>query len=772
MSKNLVIVESPAKSKTIQKYLGQEFEILASYGHVRDLVAKEGSVDPDNNFKLKYKIIDKNKKHVDAIKQAVKNAENVYLAPDPDREGEAIAWHINEILKNARILKNQNIKRITFHEITYKAVKNAIANPEDISMNLVYAQQARVALDYLVGYTLSPILWKKIRYGLSAGRVQSPALRLIVEREKAIEDFKVQEYWDISADLEAQNHAFKAYLYHYQDQKIDKFEFQNQKEVEAAIEQVRCDANGYLIVNEVTRKQRRKNPQPPFITSTLQQDAARKLNFTAKKTMMVAQQLYEGITLGQQGAVGLITYMRTDSINLSQEALDDIRNYITAHFTANKLPASPRQFKTKSKNAQEAHEAIRPTSAFKNPESIQQFLSSDQYKLYDLIWKRAIASQMMHATLNIMTIDLKSAEGANYFRATGSIITKPGFLSIYQEAEEQQTEQNTDNPQEKLPPLEKGQKITIKAINPHQHFTEPPRRYSEALLVKTLEEMGIGRPSTYATIISTLQTRNYVQLINKRFHPTDVGRIVNQFLTTYFTKYVDYGFTSQLENQLDQIAKGKIDWLKVMESFWHPFYQLAQKIEANVKKQDVTSETLDEKCPQCHHNLNIKLGKRGRFIACTNYPDCKYTRPLKQNNETASTPEVVQAYNCPKCGHKLHVKEGRYGKFIGCSNYPQCKHMEPLEKPKDTGIQCPKCQTNQIVQKKSRKGKHFYACNGFPKCKYALWHPPINEPCPKCHWPILMNKFTKKAGKQKACPQTSCDYAVSIEEQNIEKSPG
>ena len=481
--------------------------------------------------------------------------------------------------------------------------------------------------------------------------------------------------------------------------------------------------------------------------------------------MLLAQQLYEGINLDTE-SVGLITYMRTDSVNLSQEAIEEIREFIDKEYGTISVPKTPRTYKTKSKNAQEAHEAIRPSSVHRKPIDIKAYLSTDQLKLYTLIWKRTIASQMIHATLDTVTIELSTKNTNHSFRSSGSIIKKKGFLALYQETKDEDKKDEQSTNEKQLPDLIEGQTVQLLELLPKQHFTEPKPRYSEASLVKSLEEHGIGRPSTYATIISTLQTREYVSLIDKRFHPTDVGRVVNKFLTEFFTQYVEYSYTSKLEDQLDSISNGKSEWITVLENFWKPFNKIIEEVAITVQKSDVTSEKLDEKCPECNHNLNKKLGKRGNFIACSNYPTCKYTRPLTQNQDSDSEkndPEVVADRKCPKCESDLHIKAGRYGKFIGCSNYPECKHMEPLTKPIDTGVTCPKCNKDKIMEKKSRKGKVFYACNGWPKCKYALWYKPIKEPCPICQWPILMHKSTKKAGEQKVCPQDECDYVSDMD---------
>lgn len=761
MSKNLIIVESPAKSKTIEKYLGKDFQVLASYGHLRDLISKEGAVDPDNDFAMKYQIQERNQRHVQAITKALKGADTLYLATDPDREGEAISWHLLEILKAKKLLKAKTVHRVVFHEITKKAVTHAIENPGEIATNLVDAQQARRALDYLVGFNLSPLLWKKIRCGLSAGRVQSPALRMIVERELEIEAFKTREYWSITAKLIEAKQPFKAKLTHYNGEKLSQFSIENDKTAQAAQHTLLAAANGSLKVAKLEKKQRKRNPAPPFITSTLQQEAARKLGFTTKRTMMVAQQLYEGMDIGGGEAAGLITYMRTDSVNLAAEALENIRALISEKYGADQIPKEPRSFKTKSKNAQEAHEAIRPTLAQQTPASLKTFLSSDQFKLYDLIWKRTIACQMIHATINTVSVDLQCGSDQHIFRATGSVIAKPGFMAVYLEGQDDNKE--GDDKETFLPPMKEGQSIPLEDIVTNQHFTEPPPRYSEASLVKSLEEHGIGRPSTYASIISTLQNREYVTLEKKRFYPTDVGRIVIKFLTEHFTKYVDYNFTANLEDDLDAVSRGEKSWVPLMHDFWKPFTALIHDKEESVQRKDVTQEAIDEKCPECGKQLSIRLGRNGRFIGCTDYPTCSYTRNLNDDGTQANEPEIVPDRKCPSCESDLVIKTGKYGKFIGCSAYPKCKHIEPLEKPLDTGVECPKCKTGSILKRKSRYGKIFYSCSDYPKCDYALWNVPVNEPCPACDWPILTLKTTKRRGPEKVCPQKDCKYATPYE---------
>lgn len=758
MSKNLVIVESPAKSKTIKKYLGKDFEVMASYGHVRDLVPKEGAVDPAHGFAMKYQPIEKNEKHVDAIRKAIKKADALYLATDPDREGEAISWHLKELLEEDGLLKEKPVHRVVFHEITKKAVNDAIANPRTLSNDLIYAQQARRALDYLVGFNLSPLLWKKIRRGLSAGRVQSPALRLIVEREHEIRAFKAQEYWTVEADLKKGRKPFGAKLNVLDGEKVKQFSITDGESADKARNILLKAAGGVLVVSRIDKKQRKRNPSPPFTTSTLQQEAVRKLGFSASRTMRVAQQLYEGVDIGN-GAIGLISYMRTDSVTLANEAITEIRELIAARYGEDNLPKEAPVFKNKSKNAQEAHEAIRPTSVGNHPDDIKKYLSPDQYKLYNLIWKRTVACQMVHATLDTVAVDLNASD-KHLFRANGSTIKHPGFMAVYQEGQDDHQDNGED--EKMLPPLEQGEKVKLLDIRAEQHFTEPPPRYTEATLVKALEEFGIGRPSTYASIISTLQNREYVEMDSKRFVPTDVGEVVNKFLTNYFTKYVDYDFTAQLEDELDSIARGEKDWVPVMEQFWSPFKGLVDKTETDVSRKDVTSESLDESCPKCGNPLEIKLGRRGKFIGCTTYPDCDYTR--NAGDDQSSEPEIIEDRKCPKCNSDLVIKWGRYGKFIGCSNYPNCKHIESLNKPADTGVECPECKQGSILERRSRRGKTFYSCSRYPDCKYAIWNKPVAQPCPKCHWPITMVKTTKRRGTERICPQEGCDFAEPAEE--------
>lgn len=757
--KFLVVVESPAKAKTIEKYLGPHYKVLASFGHVRDLLPKSGSVDTEHNFDMKYSLIERNQKHVDNIIKAIKGADELLLATDPDREGEAISWHIVQILEECKALKNKPVHRVVFHEITKAAILDAVAHPRAIAMDLVNAQQARRALDYLVGFNLSPLLWKKIRRGLSAGRVQSPALRLIVERELEIEKFQTQEYWTIVADNKIQQQSFNAKLSEFEGEKLKQFTLTSSEHAERVKKTLNDAAKGKLLVSNVEKKQRKRNPAPPFITSTLQQEAARKLGYTTRKTMMLAQQLYEGVEVGS-ATVGLITYMRTDSVNLSADAISEMREFIGSQYGNEFLPKEARQFKTKSKNAQEAHEAIRPTSVKRTPALVKEALTSDQFRLYELIWKRALASQMAEALIDTVAADLACGD-KGVFRANGSTIKAPGFMMLYLEGKDDSASDDSD--EKILPEMKVGDIITLENILCNQHFTEPPPRYSEASLVKALEEYDIGRPSTYASIIYTLQQREYVILDKKRFFPTDIGRIVNGFLTDYFTQYVDYNFTAGLEDQLDAVSRGEKAWIPLLEEFWRPFTQQITTIETEVKRSDVTTEVIEEKCPKCEKALAIRLGKRGRFIGCTAYPECDYTRNL--DDAVEQEVEIIPDRKCPSCHSDLQIRNGKYGKFIGCTGYPNCKHIEPLEKPKDLNVTCPKCKKGSILERKSRRGKIFFSCSGYPDCDYALWNEPINEPCPKCQWPILTVKNTKRSGNQKICPQAECGHVENISDE-------
>ena len=749
MAKNLVIVESPAKANTIKKYLGKDFTVLATYGHVRDLIPKSGAIEPEQGFLMKYEAISKNEPRVVAIAKALRTTEHLYLATDPDREGEAIAWHLCELMKQKKALKKQVVYRVVFHEITKGAVTSAIANSRDISMELVNAQQARRALDYLVGFNLSPLLWKKIRYGLSAGRVQSPALRMIVTREEEIENFSSREYWDISAENRFDERTFTSKLIEHQGLKLTQFSVINEAQAQE-LKQAIVDSNEQFKVLKVTKKERSRHPVAPFTTSTLQQEAARKLQLSPKRTMGIAQKLYEA---------GYITYMRTDSVNLAKEFTEEMRQVIMTEFGSDSLPKQPNVYKTKVKNAQEAHEAIRPSMAKNFPRLLNSILAPEQLKLYTLIWQRTAACQMVSAVFDLTTVDL-SGGNQSVFRASGSVMIKAGFLAVYQEDRDEIVEVSEEKI---LPLLKPGDLVELLSINCQQHFTEPPPRYTEASLIKALEDHGIGRPSTYASIIETLLTREYAVLEKKRFIPTDVAKVVNGFLTEYFVRYVDYDFTAHFENELDEIAAGKNTFLAVMGEFWEPFISLIDKVSENVKRSDVTQQPLAEKCPKCGNSLVMRLGKKGRFIGCSAYPECDYTANVNGDTASSKESEYLEGRSCPNCNAKLQIKSGRYGKFIGCSNYPDCKFIEPLEKPADTGIACPMCQEGSMLKRKSRFNKLFYSCSRYPDCKYAVWYQPLAEKCPKCNWKMLVSKITKRKGQEKVCPQQGCGYSSSLE---------
>ena len=708
---NLVIVESPAKAKTIQKYLGTGFVVKSSYGHVRDLPKTKIGVDIDNNFEPQYTIPDKAKPRIKELEKFAKKADIIYFATDEDREGEAIAWHLFEALKP----DPKKVKRITFAEITKSAIKKAIDNPREIDQALVNAQQARRVLDRLVGYKLSPLLWKKIRRGLSAGRVQSVAVRLIVEREEEINIFKPEEYWTLTANLAKDTSEFSATLAKKEGKAIPKLGINSKEKMEHVLQDIK---NATYEITDIAKKERKRTPPPPFITSTLQQSAVNTLGFSSKKTMMLAQQLYEGIELGSEGPTGLITYMRTDSLNIASEALATTKETITKLFGDTYALPEPRFFKKKSKGAQEAHEAIRPTNPALTPDDIASHLTPDQLKLYRMIWQRLLASQMTQAVVNQTTVEISA--GAYIFRATGSTVAFDGFVKVLGE--------KAALTETILPELSVKDILDLKKLNPEQHFTEPPARYSEATLVKALEEHGIGRPSTYAPTIDVVQRREYVvRGDDKRFRPTEIGTLVNKVLTEHFPNIVDIDFTAEMENSLDEIAEGNKKWQPVIKSFYTPFAKTITKKEKELDKAELTEEKTGETCPECKSEMVIKLGRFGKFKACTNYPDCKHTEAI---GEEKKLQEELSNEMCPDCGKPLVVKHGRFGAFMGCSGYPDCKHIKKIEK--STGVQCPACGVGEIIEKKSKRGRTFYACNKYPDCKNAYWSKPNSETCPDC----------------------------------------
>jgi DNA topoisomerase-1 len=673
MAKNLLIVESPAKASTINRYLGNDFQVLASYGHIRDLPSKDGAVDTDNEFAMHYELSEGSKKHVAALVKAAKKAEAVYLATDLDREGEAISWHVYEILREKGLAEKIPFYRVEFSEITPKAIREAVDNPRELSMNLVNAQQARRALDHLVGFNLSPLLWKKIKRGLSAGRVQSPALRMIVEREREIEAFNPREYWSIEADLKRGEKPFIGRLVTYAGNKLKQFDLNNEQQVSDIREQLLKAANGTLRADRVTRKQRQRRPVPPFITSTLQQDAARKLRFTALKTMRTAQRLYEGIEIEGESQ-GLITYMRTDSFTLSADSLADLRTRIKQRFGDEYVPEKPNFYRTKSKNAQEAHEAIRPTSAALTPERVKPFLDADQFRLYELIWRRTMACQMTPAKLDTVQVEFDCGEGAT-FRANGSVITFPGFLAVYEES----TPQGAEQKEARLPQIEQGDSVDLAEIRNNQHFTEPPPRYSEASLVKALEEYGIGRPSTYANIISTLQRRHYVELEKRRFYPTDTGRVVSRFLGNHFDHYVDYEFTARLEDELDAVSRGEMEWVPLLEEFWQPFIEQVHKV-GELGWEDVNPPRILGTDSKTGREVSVRLGRYGPHARIGKADDGHDEKPVfaslrnGQSLETITLEEALELFKLPRDlgltpeGEKVSASIGRFGPYIRYAN--------------------------------------------------------------------------------------------------------
>ncbi|MFA4931209.1 MAG: type I DNA topoisomerase [Patescibacteria group bacterium] len=730
--KNLVIVESPAKAKTIERILGKDYKVVASFGHIRDLPKSKLGVDVEHDFRPDYVVPVKAKKTLKNLKDLFKKVDQVYLATDLDREGEAIAWHIVEAIKPPKKIV---IKRVVFPAITKKEVENGVAHPRTIDMNLVDAQQARRILDRLVGYKLSPLLWKKIFKGLSAGRVQSVALRLIVEREREIEAFKAEEYWTIEADFAKHNdkNLFRANLVTFNN---NEFTVDNEKEAKR-IEQILSNAK--YIVESVESKNKKRNPYAPFTTSTLQQEAYRRLGFSAKKTMMLAQKLYEGQAIdGKQ--MGLITYMRTDSRNISSEAVTKIRKQIENAYGKEYLPEQPNVYKKASKLAQEAHEAVRVTYPAKTPDKIEQYLDKDLFRLYELIWKRTLACQMKPAEFEATRIDIKGVNGQEIglFRANGLQMMFAGFLKVWDYSLK-------NNEDVLLPKIEAKEEMDLHQLFPEQHFTQPPPRYTDASLVKVLEKNGVGRPSTYASIMSTIQTRGYVEKEEGKFKPKEVGFLVNDFLVKHFANVVDVGFTAKMENDLDEIAVGKTQWVPVIRDFYQPFIKNLQAKEESVKKSDVVGETkVDEKCPECRRPLQIKFSRFGKFMACTGFPECKYTKPLDVNPEDEKIEK--EAEPCEKCGGKMVIKKGRFGSFLACNNYPDCKNIRSLSKQLD--IPCPKCGKGNIVEKRSKRGRIFYGCNQYPKCDFAVWNEPTKEKCEVCGFVMTRLKSGKLTCEQ------------------------
>jgi DNA topoisomerase-1 len=747
--KQLVVVESPTKAKTLERYLGGDFTVKASSGHVRDLPPNKMGVDTERNFEPEYVVLDQKKKAVSALKTAYKGARDLWLATDFDREGEAIAFHVAELLG----VDSGNAKRVTFTEITEDAVREAFEHPREIDLKLVEAQQARRILDRLVGYNISPLLWKKVRQGLSAGRVQSVALRLVVDREREIEAFVPVRWWSVHARLSpnGDESAFTSDLIKVGDEKLaaspDKKGLLLETE-EQAQEHVRNLERAAYQITEVRRREVNRRPAAPFTTSTLQQEAARKLGFSAKRTMAVAQQLYEGVTLPGEGQVGLITYMRTDSVTIAEQALKEIASVVKSQFGEKYALAKPRRYKTKARGAQEAHEAIRPTKASRLPDAVAGHLQKDQARLYQLIWQRTVASQMKEAIMDRVSVDIAATAGdapSYLLRATGQTVKFDGFRRVYFEGRDDGRDEDAESI---LPELVEGQDLRLVQVGPEQHITQPPPRYTEATLVKTLEELGIGRPSTYAPTLSTLMDREYVRLEDRRFFPEDVGIVVTDLLVEHFPDILDYQFTARMEEELDDIAEGKLTWTQVLDEFYGPFERLLEKKEDEIERPE---EETGELCPRCPEEgrepgkLVIKLGRAGRFIGCKNYPDCTYTREV--DGEERPEPELLDE-KCPECGRQLMERVGRFGPFIGCSGYPDCKYTRNQEK--GLGITCPQCGEGELVVKRTRRGRTFYGCNRYPDCDFAVWQKPERDPCPNC------GKLVVGSKKGRSC--TNCDW--------------
>ena len=729
MANKLVIVESPTKAKTIDKILGRGYTVQASFGHVRDLPKSKLGVDVEHNFAPDYVIPTKNRKTVTKLRELASKATQVYLATDEDREGEAIGWHIQQALK----LPDDKIQRVAFHEITPEAIREAFANPRQLDHHLVNAQQARRVVDRLVGYKLSPLLWKKLYRGLSAGRVQSVALRLLVEREREIEAFKPREYWEI--DIDFGTDAKEKFTTQVVEDQGKAVELDNQAAADAVVAKVQAAAEHR--VAQITKAQRKRYPSPPFTTSTLQQQAGTQLGFSIKRTMMVAQQLYEGINIDGSGQVGLITYMRTDSTYVAASALQATRGVIENLFGKDFMPDKPIFYKTKSKGAQEAHEAIRPSRPEWTPDQIQAKLAPDQAKLYRLIWQRLIASQMLPAIIDTQEIKVESAEVTS--RANGATVAFLGFAKVFDKWPFQET---------KLPRLEERAQLRVAEVRPSQHFTEPPARYTEASLVKQLEQMGIGRPSTYAPTISTLGVRGYVAKDKRALVPQELGITVSDFLVEHFPDIVDYNFTVEMEESLDDIAEGKREWVPVVSKFYEPFARHLEEKEAQIKKQTPSAEPTDKICPLCQSPLVIKTSRFGKFLACSTFPKCRYTEGLDGDGQSQT--EVTDK-TCPECGAALVKKRGRFGEFLGCSNYPKCKHIENAE-PKASDMDCPKCQDGKVVERRTKRGKVFWGCSKYPKCDFASWNEPVKEPCPTC------GKLMVKKGKVGWPTCTECGF--------------
>jgi len=777
MAKNLVIVESPAKTRTLKKFLGRQYAVEASLGHIRDLAkGKKRDIGVGEDYEPRYEILSEKKDVVKKLRKAAEDAETVYLAPDPDREGEAIAWHIAAVLDKDPAA----VRRVTFNEITKGAVLKALENPGQIDLRKVDAQQARRILDRMMGFRLSPLLWEKIKQGLSAGRVQSVALKMVCDRQAEIDAFVSEEYWLLGADLKAdQPPPFHARLHRIDGKKAEV----DNGELAAKI--VRDLESGRFVVGKVERKESKQRPQPPFITSRLQQEAARRFGFSVKRTMALAQGLYEGRDVGDHGSIGLITYMRTDSTRIADEALDAVRQTIGSTYGADAVPEAPNRYASK-KGAQDAHEAIRPTTFDLPPDAVRDYLKADEHKLYKLIWDRFIASQMKPAVFDVTQADIEN--GPYVLRVTGKVLKSRGFLAVYHEAPDEETPTGEngaadDAAEGMLPPLREGQALELQKVVSEQKFTQPPAQYSEATLVKALEENGIGRPSTYATILSTITDRNYVDKVETRFRPTPLGKVVNTMLQKGFNDIINEGYTASLEEQLDEIEDGRLPWKQALAEFDLKFsrdLETAGEQMPNVKRDGIP---LDEVCPEDGGPLLMRFGRYGAFIACANYPECKYTRNVEDTPAAASTdgngseaaagtaaaaPEE-EIPPCEKCGKPMALRRSRFGTFYGCTGYPECKNLRKPGKqaaaaePKLTGVTCPECKKGDILEKSSRRGKTFWSCSRFPDCKFALWKKPIPKECPQCGAAFLLEKVTKRHGTQLICNTEGCGYVEDVE---------
>jgi DNA topoisomerase I len=790
VAKNLLIVESPGKTHTLKKFLGRNYAVEASVGHIRDLVKKDMGIGPSPSYEPHYAVLANKKEIVKKLREAAKKAQMVYLAPDPDREGEAIAWHLSQVLGK----EAEAVRRVTFNEITRRAVLQALESPGEIDYRKVDAQQARRVLDRLMGFRLSPLLWEKVKQGLSAGRVQSVALKMVCDRQAEIEAFESREYWNLGAELAAaEPPPFTARLHRSGDKKA---EVVNGEQAAAIVRELE---GGRFVVRTVERKEAQQKPGAPFITSRLQQEAARRFGFSVKRTMSLAQGLYEGREIGDRGAVGLITYMRTDSTRVSEEALTAVRELIAATWGDPALPAAANRYASK-KGAQDAHEAIRPTTFDLPPEAVKEFLQADEWKLYKLVWDRFIASQMLPALYDVTQALIESGEkGRHVLRASGRVLKRPGFLAVYRETPDEDARANGNGDDTAvagaaagdgaetatLPPLDEGQVLRLLRINSEQKFTQPPPQYSEATLVKALEENGIGRPSTYATILATLSERDYADRVAGRFRPTVLGKLVNEMLQKGFHDILNESYTAALEEQLDEIEDGQLDWRQAVANFDQKFLQdleAAGEQMPNVKREGVP---LDETCPECGSRLLMRFGRYGTFVGCSNYPECKYTRDLEPAGAPATAVGGPAAASgsaanggaeaggaeeippCEECGKPMALRRSRFGTFYGCTGYPECKGIRKIgprvEAPKPTGVGCPECGQGEIEEKRSRRGKIFYSCNRYPDCKFALWSRPVPKPCPDCGAPFLLEKTTKKAGTRLICNTEGCGHSEQVE---------